>query len=129
MLASVWAVVAGFLVMAVLVMAGSMILMRIYAPGAMEAMRSGQMTLPPPTAGYIVRNIILSLGAAVAGGMVTLRLAPSAPTGHLAALGLVVLAMGLVSAKSPGSAHQPAWYRVAIPFVGLGGVLLAGVLG
>lgn len=129
MLASVWAVTAGFLTMAVLVMAGSVVLMRIYAPGAMQAMRSGQAPLPPPSPGYIVRNIILSLAAAVAGGAVTLRLAPSAPTGHLAALGLVVLAMGLVSAKSPGSAHQPAWYRVAIPFVGLTGVVLAGLIG
>lgn len=128
MLSSVWAVAAGFLTMAVLVMAGTVVLMRMFAPGMMEAMRSGSFTPPALTPGFIARNLGLSLLAATAGGAVTLRLAPASPTGHLLALAGVVLAMGLVSSRSPGSSHQPGWYRVTIPCVGLAGLLLAALL-
>ncbi len=127
MLSSVWAVAAGFLTMAVLVMGGTVLLMKLLAPGMMEAMRAGSFTPPPLTAGFIARNLGLSLLAAMAGGLVTLRLAPVSPMGHLLARGAGVLVMGLVSSKSPGSSHQPAWYRVTIPFVGLGGLLLAAL--
>lgn len=128
MLSSVWAVAAGFLTMAVLVMGGTLLLLKLFAPGMMEAMRSGSFTPPPLTPGYLARNLGLSLLAAAAGGAVTLRLAPASPIGHLLALGAVVLVMGLVSSRSPGSSHQPGWYRVTIPFVGLGGILLAALL-
>lgn len=128
MLGSIWAVTAGFLVMTVLVILGSMVLARLLVPGAMQAMRSGEMTMPPLTTGYLAGNLTLSLAAAVTGGYATLRLAPTSPAGHLLALGLVVLVMGVVSAKSPGSAHQPAWYRVVIPLVGVSGVALAALL-
>ena len=128
MLRSVGSVVAGYAVMVVLVMLGTFALAAALIPGGMGAMRermkSGQ-PMPAPSATYLASNLALSLAAAVVGGWVTLRLAQRAPAGHLGALCVVLVVMGVVSARMPGSELQPGWYRFAIPLVGIAGVGLS----
>jgi hypothetical protein len=108
--------------MVVLVMLGTFALMATMVPGGLAAMRNRNPESPSPTPAYLAANLALSLLAAVLGGVVTRKLAPASPDGHLLALGCAVVAMGVVSAVHPGSQRQPGWYKVVIPIVGLIGV-------
>ena len=132
MLRSILSVVAGFMTMTVIVMLGTVALMAGMVPGGMKAMRdrgkSGAGAMPTPTSRYLVANIVLSLVAAVAGGWVTARLAPSAPMSFVGLLCAVVLVMGVLSARMPGAESQPGWYRVGIPLIGVVGALAGGLL-
>ena len=133
MLRSIGAVAAGFAAMTVLVMVGIFAWMTARVPGGMAGMRQrmqagGAAAMPATTPVYLAYNLALSFFAAVAGGWITTRIAASAPAGHLVALGAVILAMGLVSARMPGSEQQPGWYRIIIPFVSVGGVALSALL-
>ena len=129
MLHSLAAVLAGFAVMTVVVMVGSFVCIALL-PGGLERMRAARAGggMPAPTPRLFAINIVVSLIAAVVGGRVTLALATRAPTGHLVALALVVLVMGMVSAFTAVSASQPRWYKLLIPAIGVLGVALAGVL-
>jgi hypothetical protein len=134
MLQSIGAVVAGYAAMVVLVMAGSMAWMALRVPGGLKAMREqmksgGAAAMPTPPPSYLAFNLALSLFAAALGGWVTRGIAPSAPTRHLLALGAVVVVMGFVSSRAPGSGRQPSWYRLVIPLVGLAGIALSTLLG
>ena len=128
MLRSVAAVIAGYVVMMVIVMAGTMALMAAFVPGGMQAMRNRETieSLPPSTR-YLASNIVLSLMAAIAGGWATAKVATASPTGPLIALASVMIAMGIISALAPGAKRQPGWYKVLIPLVGAGGVGLIAV--
>ena len=131
MLRGVLSVVAGFITMTVIVMAGTMALMAAYVPGglgAMKAMRENPSAIPTPTPRYYVMNIALSLVAAIVGGWLTTRIAGTPATGYVIALALVVLAMGLVSAFMTRSGTQPGWYKALIPLIGVAGVAIGGSL-
>jgi peptidoglycan/LPS O-acetylase OafA/YrhL len=131
MLQGVGAVVAGFVAMTIVVMAGSMALMAAFVPGglaAMKTMRDNPSTMPKPTPRYYVMNITLSLVAAMLGGWLTGRIAGPQPQNYLVALAVVILAMGLVSAFSPGSGMQPKWYKLLIPVIGVAGIALSTLL-
>jgi hypothetical protein len=127
MLMSILSVVAGFVAMSVLVMAGTIALTAALVPGGVAAMRASAQPAAP-TRPYLAANLALSLVAAVVGGWVTARLAPRAPGGHLIALGALLLVMGVVSARMPQAHLQPPWYRVTIPIVGIAGVGLSALL-
>ena len=64
--------------------------------------------------------------AAILGGYVTARLSPQNPRNHVAALGGVILVLGLLSARAEGC--RPAWFRFGIIGVGLAGAALGGLL-
>lgn len=134
MLRSIMAVVAGFSTMAVVVMVGSIAIVAAFIPGgfsAMRALRDGTgAAMPAPTPRYLVMNIALSLVAAILGGWITARIASRAVNGHLIALCLVIVLMGVVSAfgSGSGSSVQPAWYKFVIPLVGIAGVGLSAML-
>ncbi len=133
MVRSVGAVVAGYAVMVILVMTGTLALMATMMPGGLQAMKSMRenpqaSAAMTPTPRYLVMNLALALVAAIVGGWVTTRLAPRAPNGHLMALGAVVIAMGIVSAFMPGSERQPEWYKFVIPLVGVVGIALSALL-
>jgi hypothetical protein len=129
MLRSVGAVVAGYVVMVVLVMTGTMAWVATMVPGGLAAMRQNpQASSMTPTPRYLAMNIALSLVAAMAAGWVTLRIADRSPRGHLLALAAVVLVMGVVSTFMPNSERQPQWYKYAIPVVGLAGIALSALL-
>ncbi|MDB4907755.1 MAG: hypothetical protein JWO05_2539 [Gemmatimonadetes bacterium] len=137
MLRSILSVVAGFLTMTVIVMVGTMALMAGMVPGGMKAMRDrmrkaggagGAGAMPTPTPRYLAANIALSLLAAIAGGWVTARIAPTSPMSYVGLLCAVVLVMGVLSARMPGSEAQPGWYRAGIPVVGVVGAVMGGLL-
>lgn len=131
MIRSIGAVVAGFAAMTILVMVGTTLWVMLRVPGGMASMRdrmkSGEaMPTPPPS--YYAYNFIVGLFAAMVGGWLTARIATTAQTGHLIALAIAVLVMGLVSARAPGARHLPGWYKLVIPVVGLAGVALSALL-
>jgi peptidoglycan/LPS O-acetylase OafA/YrhL len=123
MVRSIAAVAGGFIAMTILVMAGTMALVAAFVPGGLAAMRgAGAASAPSPTPRYYAMNIALSFLAALVGGWVTTRIAIRTPAAHIAALGALLLAMGAVSAFSPGNEQQPGWYKLLIPVVGICGV-------
>jgi hypothetical protein len=129
MLRSIGAVVGGFATMALLVMIGSLALIAAFVPGGLAAMRtSGTGAMPTPTPRYYVMTIALSLLAAVAGGWVTAHVASRAISGHLIALGAVVLVFGIVSAFMSSQTPQPGWYKMLIPVIGVAGIALSAAL-
>ena len=131
MLRSIGAVAAGYAAMVALVMLGTFALAAVLVPGGSatmrQRMRSGQ-PMSAPSSTYLASNIALSLGAALVGGWVTLRIAPRSPAGHLGALCVVIVLMGVLSGRMPGSELQPGWYKFAIPLVGIVGVGLSILL-
>lgn len=132
MLRGVAAVVAGFVTMTLIVMAGSIGLMAAFVPGGLRAMRGmhgGQPApTPTPTPQYYLLNLTMSLLAAMIGGWVTARVAgvPAGP--YLAALAGIILVMGFVSASIEKASQQPTWYKVVIPLVGVAGVALSALV-
>ena len=125
MLRLVYAIVAGFVTMSVIVTAGTFALVAALVPGGlarMRAMRDNPDAMPAPTPRYMAANLILSFLAAVAGGRVADRIAGADPRNALIGLGVLVLAMGTLSAMGRGSERQPAWYRYLIPVIGVAGI-------
>ena len=130
MLHGMLSVLAGFIAMSVVVMAGTMVLLAALVPGglaAIKTMRDNPSAMPRPTPRYYALNIILSLIAAMLGGFVTAKLAGPPVRTYLMALATLILVMGLVSAfKNVRGMTQPLWYKVLIPVIGVVGVMLGG---
>jgi len=113
------ALLAGYAVMAVLVIVMTALLARL-TPGWV-----GEQNKPRP--GYVFVNLGYSLLAAAAGGYVTAWVAVANPLIHVLALGIVVLALAALSAlQSKGK--QPIWYALALVAVMPLGVLAGGLV-
>ena len=84
-------------------------------------------TIPPGTGSLLV-ILTAGLGAALGGGWVTGRVAPRAPSRHVAALVMLVLIMAVLNCFIEGAATDPAWYRVGMMIVGVAGTWLGGRL-
>lgn len=131
MVRGVAAVIAGYVIMAAIVMAGTFALLAAFVPGgaaAMRAMRDNPAAMPKPTPRYYSMNIALSLVAAIVGGWTTAQIAGPSPRGYVIALAVVVLVMGLVSGWAPGSRAQATWYKLVIPLIGVVGVAIGCVI-
>jgi hypothetical protein len=130
------AVVVGYLVMVVLVVATSSV--AFVVPDF--AFEKDDFDVTP---GWLIYALAAGLVAAVAGGFVATRIARRRRVA--AVLAALVLVIGLLSAmvilgreKPTGSAAglnvaerasravQPTWYAFALPFVGAAGVLVGG---
>jgi len=131
MLRSIGAVLAGFVVMAVTIMVGTIALTAALIPGGIATMRPPQSGTVAPS-GYLAANLALSFLAAVLGGYLTVRLAASAPVIHALALGTLLMIMGMVTVAQAGdagsSAGQPSWYPWVITTLGVVGVMAGGML-
>lgn len=137
MLKTVFAVVAGYVVMALFVLVSSVV--AFVALGADRAYQDGTYE---PTGVWIVTVLALGFIAAMVGGYVAaiITSSPAAPK----TLALVVVILGLVfalpvfrrPAQSPparssdlpmmqtmGAGRQPAWVALMLPAVGAAGVL------
>jgi hypothetical protein len=113
------ALVAGFAVMALLVIGINALLTRLVPSW------TGAEGRPQP--GYVVVNLGYSLLSAAAGGYVTAWAAAANPLIHVLALGLVVLALAALSAlQSRGK--QPIWYQLALVAISPLGVLAGGLV-
>jgi hypothetical protein len=113
------ALVAGFAVMALLVIVLTALLTRL-VPSWVAA--DGK-----PQPGYVFVNLCYSFLAAAAGGYVTAWAAAANPMVHVLALGIVVLALSALSAMQQRG-KQPVWYQLALVAISPLGVLAGGLL-
>ncbi len=124
MLRSIGVVLGGFIVMAIVVMLGTMAATAAVVPGGLATMRNGPTGRLP--ASYLGANLVISFLAAVLAGWLVTRFAASSPGTHVLALGALLLVMGVISAmtmrSTPAAASQPGWYGWVIPLVGLAGI-------
>ena len=113
------ALVSGFAVMVLLVVAITALLTRMVPSWVSEEGR--------PQPAYVFVNLGYSFLAAAAGGYVTSWIAGANPLVHVLALGMVVLALAALSAlQSRGK--QPIWYQLALVAISPLGVLAGGLL-
>jgi hypothetical protein len=103
---SIGAVIAGYVVSAVLTAATIGLLVVIF-PASYSAANLG----------WVVLNVVYGCVFAVAGGYVTAWLAPRRPVQHALALGLIMAALSALMAVAiatmpagPAYEAQPAWY-------------------
>ncbi len=113
------ALVSGFAVMVLLVVAITALLTRMVPSWVSQEGR--------PQPAYVFVNLGYSFLAAAAGGYVTSWIADVNPLVHVLALGMVVLALAALSAlQSRGK--QPIWYQLALVAISPLGVLAGGLL-
>jgi hypothetical protein len=113
------ALLAGFVTMALLVIVVTALLTRMVPDWV------GTEGKPRPA--YTLVNLGYSFLAAAAGGYVTASVSRDNPLVQVLVLGIVVLAMGAVSAlQSKGK--QPVWYALTILALMPVGVLAGGLL-
>jgi hypothetical protein len=116
MLRSILSVVAGFVAMAALVMAATIVSARL-----MLGVRGReQMMKAKPTPAYLTVNLIYSAAFAGFGGFLTATLAGFAPLAHALALAGLLLLLGIASVFKRGRSGQPEWYSFVL--LGLGPV-------
>jgi hypothetical protein len=122
---SVLAVIAGYILMAVLVMAAGMLLTTLF-PAAFTG-PGGKPGLPG--FGWYALNLAYSFVFAFAGGHTCARLARRAEMAHAIALAALLGIMGLVSiATYAGQTPVPAWWTAGQVVAGVLGVLAGGFL-
>lgn len=113
------AILAGYAVMVVLVIALTLLLAKLTPSWV------GQQGNPNPA--YALVNLGYSFLAATAGGYVTALVASANPLAHIFVLCIVVLLLGALSAlQSRGK--QPIWYAVSLLVIAPAGVLVGGLL-
>ncbi|MDR3722890.1 MAG: hypothetical protein P4K83_00185 [Terracidiphilus sp.] len=79
------------------------------------------------SAGYAFFNIAGSFVVAAAGGCVTTAAATTTPMHHVLTLGMIVLALGALSALQQRG-KQPVWYLLALVAASPLGVLAGGLV-
>lgn len=121
---SVVAVVAGFVVMAVVVMISSIAAAKVFD---LPLRPAADAPAPAPSRPYLAVNLTTGLIAAIVGGAVTGCLAHRNIMLHAMALALLVAGMGVLSARTP-QPGQPAWYGLIITAIGAVGALIGGWL-
>lgn len=113
------ALFAGFATMAVAVTMVTALLMRLVPEWV------GAENKPRPAYAFV--NIGYSFLAAAAGGYVTAWLSAANPLLHVLVLGVVVLAMGALSALQ-ARGKQPVWYAITLLALMPLGVLAGGLV-
>ncbi|MGH7523770.1 MAG: hypothetical protein ACREK8_05655 [Gemmatimonadales bacterium] len=128
MLHSVLAVVAGFLVMAIIVMVGTALAVRFVLHVPIAAMQS---PAPVLSRAYLATNLSTSAIAAVAGGFTAAWIAGHDQLIHGLALAGVMIAMSIVSMRQ-AAGRQPRWYQailvVLMPVLAVGGAAWCAAL-
>jgi hypothetical protein len=114
-----FALLAGFAVMAAVVMVVTALLRQL-APDwvALESR---------PQPGYVFVNFGCSFLAAAAGGYITAWAAGANPLADLLALAVVVLVLGAISALQ-ARGRQPAWYQIMLLILSPMGVVAGGLV-
>ena len=108
------AVIAGYIVMALIVILGVMAAAKLLVPAGEN-----------PGTGYLVGNVAISFLAALSGGYVAANFAKADAKLATLVLAAVVMALGLILEPGHG---QPGWYGLVIPFIGAAGVVLGGLM-
>ena len=107
------AILAGYIVIAMIVILGVMAAAKLLVPAG-----------DSPGAEYLAANVGISFLAALAGGWAAQRLAGDDRPAAVLLLAALVLILGLMMESGGG---QPGWYGLAIPLIGASGVLLGGL--
>jgi hypothetical protein len=123
MLRSIFAVVVGYVVMAV----GTMACVGLLDLLCADYSEAGAAGSTPPTFA-IVLNLVLSTLCAGAGGYTASFVARRAPWQHAIALAALVLLFGVAYAVQMHGGPQPLWYLVLLPICGASGVVFGGWL-
>jgi hypothetical protein len=122
-LLSVASIVGGFLATAILVVIATAIATKVFNT---QPKPDGPAIVPLP---YLSANLILSLLAAVAGGYVCSRIAPTHPFVHVIVLAGLFEILSLATAVTTGAAPgQPTWYPWVIGLICVSGILIGGSL-
>ncbi|HEX6631982.1 MAG TPA: hypothetical protein VF048_12865 [Gemmatimonadaceae bacterium] len=122
MLRSVLAVVAGYLVSALLVFVGFAVLGRL-APAALSA--AGLAATPRP--GVVLGVLLMDVVIAIVAGYVTAVIARHAVIGHAFVLGALMLVLGIVTSwVSPE--REPTWYALWMPILVLPAAVIGGMI-
>ncbi len=126
MLRSVAAIVAGYGVMSLTVIGGSIVAASLFVPGGLPALGA----VPPaglPVA-FLAANLAANALGAVLGGWLTARIAAFAPFAHAAVLAVFPATLALGSVANAPAGPQTGWYPMLIGLVGVAGVLAGGKL-
>jgi hypothetical protein len=123
---STLAVLAGFVVMAIIVMIATALAMRFVLGVPLAAMRSaGPQML---SASYLATNVAVSALAAIVGGFTTAAIAGHDQIAHGLGLAAVMVSMSVVSMRQTG-AGQPRWYRILLATMMPAMAILGAALG
>ena len=121
---SIGAVVAGYLVSAVLT-AVTIAILGVLFPESYTA----------ENIAWVIFNVIYGCAFAVIGGYVVARLAPSRPFAHATVLGVLMAIFALITGyamssapPSPEYANQPSWYYPVLAITVLPSILLGAWL-
>ena len=126
MLRSVAAIVAGYGVMSLTVIGGTIIAASLFVPGGFPALAAvGPSGLP---AAFLAANLATNALGAVLGGWLAARIAAFAPFGHAAVLAVFPATLALGSAANAPAGPQAGWYPMIIGVIGVAGVLAGGKL-
>jgi hypothetical protein len=130
MLRSIGAVVGGYVAMALAVILGILAATAALVPGGLTPANLEGVASEPPSATFLAADLLIGLVAAILGGWLTARLAPSTPLRHVGALGIVMVLVAIPTAigKSAAPNGQPAWYCAVVVTIGLVGILLGAWL-
>lgn len=116
-LLSIAAIVAGYGLIAMIVMSADQVLGRVMLKGE------------EPAREFIYALLAIGFFAAVLGGFICAWIAPGAPLIHALILAAVVASIGAAMAAQGAQAGQPKWYPLATLVLGVLGVLAGGGLG
>jgi hypothetical protein len=125
---SIISVVAGFVVVMAVVIAGTAASTELIVPGGLFDAATGSPAALPGN--YYAANLVVSAMGAMLGGWVTARMAPAAEMAHVFALVLLILLMSVPAllGYGPGVEVQPMWYKITLPILGMSGAILGGWL-
>jgi hypothetical protein len=128
MMRSIICVVAGFVVVMAVWMAGTAAATELIVEGGLFGAATGPRSELPPE--YFAANLVMSGMGAMLGGWVTARLAPSAEMAHVLALAALMILMSLPGVLGYGESQmdQPTWYVYALPVFGVSAAILGGWL-
>jgi hypothetical protein len=122
MIRSLIAVLAGFAVMALVVMVSTVVAARLLLGRSLAEMHT-----PPsgsPSRAYLTANLAGSALAALLGGYTAAAIAGQAQLAHGVGLAAVMAIMAVISMRQAGTA-QPRWYQLVLATV-MPGLAIAG---
>lgn len=125
---SIICVVAGFVVVMAVWLAGTAAATELIVEGGLFGAATGPRSELPPE--YFAANLVMSAMGAMLGGWVTARMAPAAEMAHVLALAVLIVLMSLPGLLGYGEsqADQPVWYIYSLPVLGVGAAILGGWL-
>ena len=125
---SIIAVVAGFIVVMGVMMAGVAAATELIVPGGLFHAATGPREALPAT--YYAANVVVAAMGALLGGWVTARMAPAREMVHVLALTVLLILMSVPGILGYGPSHdvQPDWYKWSLPVFTVGAAILGGWL-